>query len=103
MALINKFALTNQQDEKYQLFNQSENDLNTHSGISASKKEMMAEQIITKEFIFMKSKNEKLKALQAYKSPKLNLFYKIDLKLYSLLQKVQIQKLGFVFCKNTQK
>ena len=28
--------------------NQSENDLNTHSGISTVKKEMMAEQIITK-------------------------------------------------------
>ena len=53
MALINQIALTNQQDENYKLFNQSENDLNTHSGISAAKKEMMAEQIITKELIFM--------------------------------------------------
>ena len=53
MALINQIALTNQQDDSYQLFNQSENDLNTHLGISAAKKEMMAEQIITKELIFM--------------------------------------------------
>ena len=36
--------------------NQSENDLNTHSGISTIKKEMMVEHIITKEIIFMKSK-----------------------------------------------
>ena len=56
MALINQIALTNQQDENYKLFNQSENDLNTHSGISTVKKEMMVEQIITKELIFMKSK-----------------------------------------------
>ena len=52
MALINQIALTNQYDDNYQLFNQSENDLNTHSCISAAKKEMMAEQII-KELIFM--------------------------------------------------
>ena len=32
-------------------FNQSENDLNTHSGINTEKKEMMAEQITTKELI----------------------------------------------------
>ena len=43
--------------------NQSENDLNTHSSICTVKKEMMAKQIITKELTFMKSKNEKLKAL----------------------------------------
>ena len=40
--------------------NQSENDLNTHLGISIVKKEMMAEKIITKELIFMNEKNEKL-------------------------------------------
>ena len=36
--------------------NQSENDLNTHSEISTVNKGMMAEQIITKELIFIKSK-----------------------------------------------
>ena len=56
MAHINQITLTNQQDDNYQLFNQYENDLNTHLGISTTKKEMMAEQIITKELIFMKSK-----------------------------------------------
>ena len=53
MTLINKIALTNQQDDNYHLFNQSENDLNAHSGITTAKKEMMAKQIITKELIFM--------------------------------------------------
>ena len=53
MVFINQIALINQQDDNYQLFNQSENDLNTHSGISAAKKEMMDKQIITKELIFM--------------------------------------------------
>ena len=53
MVFINQIALTNQQDDSYPLFNQSENDPNTHSGISTTKKEMMAEQIITEELIFM--------------------------------------------------
>ena len=56
MAHINQITLTNQQDDNYQLINQSENDLNTHLGISIVKKQMMAKQIITKELIFIKSK-----------------------------------------------
>ena len=52
-ALINQIALANQYDDSYQLCNQSENDLNTHSGISVAMKVMMAEQIIKKELIFM--------------------------------------------------
>ena len=40
--------------------NQSENDLNTHSGISTLKTEMKAEQFITKELIFKNEQNEKL-------------------------------------------
>ena len=51
MVFINQIALTNQQDDNYQLFNQSKNDLNTHLGINIVKKEMMAEQITTKELI----------------------------------------------------
>ena len=51
MAFINKIALINQQDDNYQLFNQSENDLNTHLSINTIKKEMMAEHITTKELI----------------------------------------------------
>ena len=38
---------------KLSIINQLENNLNTHSGISEENKEMMAEQIITKEIIFM--------------------------------------------------
>ena len=53
MVFINQIALTNQLDDSYQLFNQSKNDLNTHLGISTVKKEMMVEQIITKELIFV--------------------------------------------------
>ena len=53
MVFLNQIALTNQQDDNYQLFNQSENDLNTHLGITTTNKEMMAEQIITKELIFI--------------------------------------------------
>ena len=48
---IYKSNHTNNQDDSYQLFNQSKNDLNTHSGINRVKKEMMAEQITTKELI----------------------------------------------------
>ena len=51
MVFINQIALINQKDDSCQLFNQSENDLNTHSGINTVKKEMMAEQITTKELI----------------------------------------------------
>ena len=51
MVFINQIALTNQQDDSYKLFNQYENDLNTHSGINTVKKEMMAEQITTKELM----------------------------------------------------
>ena len=51
MVFINKIALINQQDDSYHLFNQSENDLNTHLGINTVKKEMMAEQITTKGII----------------------------------------------------
>ena len=51
MVFINKIVLTKQQDENYHLFNQSENDLDTHSGINIVKKEMMDEQITTKELI----------------------------------------------------
>ena len=40
--------------------NQLENNLNTHSGISTVKIEMMAEQIITKELIFQNEQDEKL-------------------------------------------
>ena len=35
-------------------------NLNTHSGISTVKTEMMAEQIITKELIFQNEQDEKL-------------------------------------------
>ena len=42
------------------VINQLENNLNTHSGISTVKTEMMAEQIITKELIFQNDQNEKL-------------------------------------------
>ena len=51
MVFINQIGLTNQQDYSYQLLNQSENDLNTHSCINTVKKEMMAEHITTKELI----------------------------------------------------
>ena len=51
MVFINQIALMNQQDDSYELFNQSENDLNTHSGINTVKKEMMDEQITTKDLI----------------------------------------------------
>ena len=51
MVFINQIALTNQQDDNYQIFNQYENDLNTHLGINIVKKEMMVEQITTKELI----------------------------------------------------
>ena len=51
MVFINHIAQTNKQDDSYQLFNKSENDLNTHLGINTIKKEMMAEQITTKELI----------------------------------------------------
>ena len=40
-----------------------------------------------------------MKALSAYKSPKLNVYYKIDLRLYSLLQKLQILKPRSIFTK----
>ena len=53
MAFINKISLIDQQDDSYQLFNKYEIDLNAHSGINRVKKEMMAEQIIKKELIFM--------------------------------------------------
>ena len=56
MVLINKITLTHQQDDNYQLFNQYENDQNTHLDINTVKKGMMAEQIIAKELIFIKSK-----------------------------------------------
>ena len=51
MVFINQISLINQQDESCRLLNKSENDLNTHSGINTVKKEMMAEQITTKELI----------------------------------------------------
>ena len=60
MALINQIKLTNQQDDSYQLINQYENDLNRHVGISTVKKEMMVEQIITKELIFQNEQDAKL-------------------------------------------
>ena len=51
MVFINQIALINQQDDSYQLFNQSENDLNTHLGINTINKEIMAEQITAKELV----------------------------------------------------
>ena len=59
----------------------------------------MAEQIITKELIFQNEQDEKLTIIQANKSPKLNLYYQIDLRLYSLFTKVQILKLRSIFTK----
>ena len=50
-GIYNQITLKKQQDDSYKLFNQSENDLNTHSSINTVKKEMMAEQITTKELI----------------------------------------------------
>ena len=63
---------------------------------------MKAEQIITKELIFKNEQNEKLTIVSAYKSPKSNLFYKNSLRLYNLLQNIQILKPGCVFYKNKQ-
>ena len=68
------------------------NDLNTHSGINTVKKEMMAKQITKKELISWISKMISLKSLSTHKSPRLNLYYKIDLRLYSLLQKYRSWK-----------
>ena len=51
MVFIYQIALINKQDDNYQHFNQYENDLNTHSSINTIKKEMMDEQITTKELI----------------------------------------------------
>ena len=42
------------------VINQLECNLNTHSGISTTKTEMKAEQIITKELIFKNDQNEKV-------------------------------------------
>ena len=50
-GIYNQIALIKQQDDSYKLFNQSGNDLNTHSHINIVKKEMMDEQITTKELI----------------------------------------------------
>ena len=43
-----------------------------------------------------------LKALLAHKSMKLNLYYKIDHGIYSLLQKVTDLETSICFTKNTQ-
>ena len=51
MVFINQIALIDQQDDNYRLFNKSKIDLNAHSNINTVKKEMMAEQITTKEVI----------------------------------------------------
>ena len=83
----------------YQLFNQSENDLNTHLGINTVKKEMMAEHITTKELISWTSKMRRVRALSDYKSLKLNLYYKINLGVYSLLWKWQVLKPWPIFTK----
>ena len=44
-----------------------------------------------------------MKALSAYKSPKLNLFYKNSLRLYSLLQNMQILKTWICLLQNLNK
>ena len=51
MVFINQISLIDQLDDSYRLFNKSEINLNAHSGINTTKKEMMAEQITTKELI----------------------------------------------------
>ena len=51
MLFINQISSINKQDDNYKLFNQSKNDLNTHSSINTINKEMMDEQITTKEII----------------------------------------------------
>ena len=88
MVLINQITLTHQQDNSYYLFNQLENHLNAHSGISTVKIKMMAEQLITKELIIRINKMICLTIEQDYKSLRTNHYYKINHGLYSLLQKM---------------
>ena len=79
--------------------NQSENDLNTHSGISAVKKEMMAEQIITKELIFRMSKMRSWKHYRLINPQIWTFFIKIVLFFIAFYKIYQILKPGSIFTK----